>query len=238
MHTTVQPPPARESLLLNIGLNIVAPTLILTKLSGDAALGTTGALLLALAFPLGYGAWDFWRRRKYNLFSALGLISVLLTGGISLLELPPGYLAVKEAAIPGLLGIAVLASLKTRWPLVQSLLFNEAVVDTHRVQHALEVRGATAGFERVMRRATGLLAASFFLSAILNYVLASTIVTAPAGSLEYNQQLGRLTALSYPLIALPATAVMAGALFYLFRRITQLTGLGLEDIIRGAHGRQ
>ena len=132
----------------------------------------------------------------------------------------------------------MLASLKTRWPLVQSLLFNEAVVDTHRVQHALEVRGATAGFERVMRRATGLLAASFFLSAILNYVLASTIVTAPAGSLEYNQQLGRLTALSYPLIALPATAVMAGALFYLFRRITQLTGLGLEDIIRGAHGRQ
>jgi intracellular septation protein A len=234
MHTQAETTPARESLLLNLGLNIVAPTLILTKLSGEAALGTTGALLAALAFPLGYGAWDFWRRRKYNLFSILGLVSVLLTGGISLLQLPPRYLAVKEAAIPGLLGLAVLISSKTRWPLVRSLLFNDAVLHTGRIQSALEARGATAGFEQVMSRATWLLAASFFLSAVLNYALASTLVTATAGSLEYNEQLGRLTALSYPLIALPATAVMAGALFYLFRRITQLTGLAFEDIVRGS----
>ncbi|MFZ5654114.1 MAG: VC0807 family protein [Pseudomonadota bacterium] len=234
MHANPATPPERDRPLLDLGLNIIAPTLVLTQLSGDQALGTTWALLAALAFPLGYGAWDFRRRRRYNLFSTLGLVSVLLTGGISLLELPPRYLAVKEAAIPGLLGIAVLASLKTRWPLVRNLLFNDAVLNTRRIESALAARGTTAGFERAIDRATWLLAASFFLSSLLNYVLASTLVTAAAGSVEYNQQLGRLTALSYPLIALPATAVMAGVLFYLFRRLTRLTGLAFEDIVRGS----
>ncbi|MCC6297049.1 MAG: MFS transporter, partial [Pseudomonadales bacterium] len=120
--------PQRENLLLNLGLNIVAPSLVLTKLSAPDALGPGAALLVALAFPLGYGAWDFFRRRKYNLFSMLGLASVALTGGISLLHLPPAYLAVKEAAIPGLLGVVVMLSLKTRWTLVRSLLFNDAVL--------------------------------------------------------------------------------------------------------------
>lgn len=234
MHANPAAPHAPDRPLLNIGLNIIAPTLILTQLSGEAALGTTGALLAALAFPLGYGAWDFRRRRQWNLFSALGVISILLTGGISLLQLPPRYLAVKEAAIPGLLGIAVLASLRTRWPLVRNLLFNDAVLDTRRIEAALAARGTATDFERAIGRATWLLAGSFFLSSVLNYVLASTLVTAPAGSLEYNEQLGQLTALSYPLIALPATAVMAGTLFYLFRRVTGLTGLAFDDILRGA----
>lgn len=223
--------PQRENLLLNLGLNIVAPSLVLTKLSAPDALGPGAALLVALAFPLGYGAWDFFRRRKYNLFSMLGLASVALTGGISLLHLPPAYLAVKEAAIPGLLGVVVLLSLKTRWPLVRSLLFNDAVLDTGRIERALAARDAGAGFELAMVRATWLLAGSFFLSSVLNYLLASTVVTATAGSVEYNQQLGKLTALSYPLIALPATIVTAAALFYLFRRLTQLTGLGFEELL-------
>ena len=128
MTATTAPP--RESLLLNLGLNIVAPSLVLMKLSGPDALGTTWGIILALAFPIGYGLWDFFRRRKFNLFSAIGVISVLLTGGISLLALPPRYLALKEAAIPGLLGIGIVLSLKTRWPLVRSLLLNDAVLDT------------------------------------------------------------------------------------------------------------
>ncbi len=221
----------RENLLLNLGLNVVAPALVLSKLSGVDALGPVLALLVALALPLGYGVWDFVKRRKYNLFSVIGLVSVALTGGISLLHLPPAYLAVKEAAVPGVLGLAVLLSLRTRWPLVRGLLFNEAVLDTARIERELTARAATSAFEQVMARATWLLAGSFFLSSALNYLLASTVVTAAAGSVEYNEQLGKLTALSYPVIALPATLVTAGALFYLFRRLTQLTGLTFEELL-------
>lgn len=224
--------PPRENFLLNLGLNIVAPSLVLAKLSGPNALGTTWGLIVALAFPIGYGIQDFFRRRKFNLFSALGVVSVLLTGGISLLALPPHWLAVKEAAIPGLLGVAIVLSLRTRWPLVRGLLLNDAVLDTARIHTELANRGETAAFERALTQASWILASSFFLSATLNYVLATAVVTATAGSLEYNEQLGRLTALSYPVIALPAMLIMTGALFYLFRRITHLTGLTFEDLLR------
>jgi len=236
MTATTVPVPPRESLLLNLGLNIVAPSLVLMKLSGPNALGTTWGLIVALAFPIGYGVWDFSRRRKFNLFSIIGVISVFLTGGISLLALPPHYLALKEAAVPGLLGIGIVLSLKTRWPLVRSLLLNDAVLDTARIHTELTSRGEVASFERALSRATWIVASSFFLSSALNYALATAVVTATAGSLEYNEQLGRLTALSYPVIALPATLVMMGALFYLFRCITRLTGLTFEDLLRTQSG--
>jgi len=53
--------------------------------------------VVALLFPIGYGIWDWSKEKKINIFSALGLISVLLTGGIGLFELPTQWVAIKEA---------------------------------------------------------------------------------------------------------------------------------------------
>lgn len=228
-------PPERENMLLNIGFNIIIPTLILMKLSGPEALGTTWALVVALLFPIVYGVKDFIRRRKFNFFSALGVVSVLLTGGISLLKLDPRYLAIKEAAIPGILGLAVLLSIKTRYPLVRLLLFNDSILETEKIIATLQQRSQLTAFERRMSNSSYIVASSFFLSACLNYILASTIVTANPGSVVYNEQLGKLTALSYPVIAIPATLIMVIALIYLFRGITQLTDLSFEDIVRQHH---
>jgi uncharacterized integral membrane protein len=41
-----------------------------------------------------------------------------------------------------------------------------------------------------------------------------------------------MTALSFPVIAVPAMLVLMGALIYLFRGIKKLTGLRLEEIIK------
>ena len=58
-------------------------------------------LVLALAFPLGWGSFELLKYRKFNFIALLGLVSVLLTGGIGLLKLDNQWLAIKEAAIPG-----------------------------------------------------------------------------------------------------------------------------------------
>ena len=225
-----------ENLLVNLLFNIVVPTLILTKLSDSQYLGTTNAVLVALAFPVGYGIRDMVRTGRVNLFSVLGVVSVVLTGGISLLGLDPRYLAIKEAAVPAIFGLATLVSIKTPYPLVKTFIYNDKIVDTHSIHTALEHRGNSSRFERLLRLASILVASSFFLSAVLNYILAVTIVNAPAGTVEYNQQLGKMTALSFPVIALPATLVMVATMFYLFRGITRLTGMSLEEIIKH-HGK-
>lgn len=221
-----------ENLLVNLLFNIVVPTLILTKFSTEEYLGTTNGILAALAFPIIYGLKDLLRSHKWNLFSVLGVVSICLTGGISLLGLAPKYLAIKEAAIPSIFGLATLVSLKTPYPLVKTFIYNDTLLDTHTIKDALSDRGTTRDFEQRLKVASWLVAASFFLSATLNYILAISIVTSNPGTVAYNEELGKMTALSFPVIALPATLVMIGAMLYLFKGITSLTGLSLEEVIR------
>lgn len=58
----------KENFLLNIALNIVIPTVILSKFSGEAHLGVKGGLIVALAFPILYGVMDFFRAKKSTFF--------------------------------------------------------------------------------------------------------------------------------------------------------------------------
>ncbi|MAT52564.1 MAG: MFS transporter [Porticoccaceae bacterium] len=230
--TPEQPPEKAENLLINLLFNIIAPTLILTKLSSDAYLGTTNAIVIALAFPVIYGIHDMVRRGKVNLFSVIGVFSILMTGGISLLGLAPKYLALKEAAVPATFGLATLVSVKTPYPLVKTFIYNDAILNTALIKRTLSANGNEDAFERRLLMASLLIAGSFFLSSVLNYLLAIMVVTSQPGTVEYNEQLGKMTALSFPVIALPATVVMMGAMLYLFKGITRLTGLDLEQIIK------
>lgn len=218
--------------LLEIGITVLLPAVILMKLSGPERLGTLGALLLALAFPVGWGVWDGIRRRKLNWLSVLGVVSTLLTGGIGLLALDAQWLAVKEAAVPGLIGLAVLASTWTKSPLIRVLVFNAQLFDVDKVHKALEERRNVVPFELRLRTGTLLLAGTFFFSAVANYVLARFVVSAPAGTEAFNEQLGRLTLLSYPIIAVPSMLMMMALMFWLARGAKTLTGLELGDMLQ------
>lgn len=223
--------PRKESLLANLLFNIVIPTLILTRLSGDDWLGTKLALVVALAFPLLYGLRDFLQFGKVNFFSALGIVSVLLTGGISLLELPAEYIAIKEAAIPGMLGVATIVSLYTRWPLVKTFIYNDMILDTGKIARALAGKGNRNAFERTLQQATWMIAGSFFLSSALNYILAKLMLQSPPGTEAFNIELGKMTMVSYGVIVVPSMVILLSALFFLIHRITKLTGLKLEEIM-------
>lgn len=230
--TTQTPAPSHKPRpFIDLLISIVIPSLILMKLSGEARLGPDGALVLALAFPLGWGAFELIKYRKFNFVALLGLVSVILTGGIGLLHLDNQWLAIKEAAIPGLIGIAVLVSTRTRYPLIRTLLFNKTVLNVDKIHERLEQGGHTPRFETRLMRATYLLSGTFFFSSVMNYVLAKWIVTSPAGSEAFNDELGRMTLLSYPMIAIPSMIMLMAIFYYLWRTIHDLTGLKLEEIM-------
>lgn len=224
-------PKYQENMLLNILLNIVIPTLILMKGSKEQYLGPTYGLLVALAFPIAYGLYDFSKTRKVNVFSIIGIVSVMLTGGISLFKLPPEYMAIKEASIPGLLGLICLGSIYTRFPLVRTFLYNDKVMQVDKVHNALVQANNVQAFESVLKYASYMLAGSFFLSSALNYILAKVILVSAPGTEAYNAELGKMMALSFPVITIPSLIVTFGALLYLFRNITRLTHLKWEDIL-------
>jgi hypothetical protein len=225
--------PSKPNPLLEIGITIIVPAVILMQLSSDQRLGNGRALLLALAFPIGWGLWDGWRRRKVNWLSVLGVVSTLLTGGIGLLKLDAQWLAVKEAAVPGLIGLVILGSVWTSSPLIRLMVFNATLFDVDRVHAALASRNNESAFEAKLRLGTVLLACTFFFSAVANYVLARWVVNSPAGTEAFNQELGRLTLLSYPIIAVPSMLMMMGLMLWLARGAKALTGLDLADMLQG-----
>ncbi len=224
--------PSFSNILFEMAICIFIPSMILKKLSDESSLGTTGALVLALSLPLAWGIYEFIKNKKVGFVPALGFISILLTGGIGLLKLDSGYIAIKEAAIPLVIGIATLISAKTRFPLVKTFLYNDMVIEVDKVSEALEKNQAQSSFEKIMRNATMMLAGSFFLSAILNYGLAKYFITSPSGTAEFNSQLGSMNLWSYPVIVLPSMIVLVFAMFYIFKNIKRITGLNLEEILR------
>ena len=212
-------------------VSIIIPSVILMKFSGDEYLGNVNALLIGLAFPLGWGLFELVRYHKKNFIAVLGLISVGLTGGIGLLELDAGWLAIKEATIPAIIGLAVLVSTRTKYPLVRTLLYNPSVLDVGKIQRSLEEHNHVDEFEERLQKASYFFAGTFLFSSIMNYVLAKWIVVSPSGTQAFNEELGQMTLVSYPMIAIPSMVMMMLIFYYLWRTIRRLTGFTLEEVM-------
>lgn len=220
----------RENPIINISLNVIIPSVIMTKFSTEKYLGEVWGLVIALAFPLSYGLWDYVKRKKMNFFSGLGLFSVLMTGGIGLMKLDRQWMIIKETAVPLIMGIAVLISSLMKKPFVR--MFLNQIMDLDKIDQAFEEKGHNDEFEDKMVSSNYFLAGTFFLSAVLNYVLAVMILKGEPGTVEFNQSLGRMTLLSFPVITVPMMAMVMGIIYFLINSIKKHTDLDIEDVIK------
>ena len=198
----------KENILINLCFNILIPALILSKFSKPEMLGPVYGLIIALIFPLSYGIFDFIKRRKTNAISILGFVSVLLTGVIGLFQLSAEWIAIKEASVPLIIAIAILISIKTKYPLVKTFLYNEKLFDIDRINHILDENGNKETLEKRLKLSSVFLSLSFFLSSLLNFLLAKIMIRSATGTPEFNEELGHMTVLSYFVIALPCTIIM------------------------------
>ncbi|HVU32545.1 MAG TPA: VC0807 family protein [Opitutaceae bacterium] len=226
------PTPKKENLLLNLVCNLIVPTVVLMKFSTDRWLGPVWGLVVAVAFPIGYGIYDLIARRKTNLLSILGFASVLLSGGLGLMKAGGMWFAVKDAAIPTVIGFAVLLSLRSKSPLIHELFLNDQILDVARVNAALEARGQRPAFERLLRNASIWLALAFIGSAVLNFALARYILRSPPATPAFNAELGRMHILVWPVIVIPSVVVMMVVFWKLLNGLTALTGLSSDEIFR------
>jgi hypothetical protein len=182
--------PKQEHPLVNIFINVLIPVLVLGYLSKDPEIqvklgkpvrwfhiGPLWAMIIALALPFGYGVWHFIKTRKPNFFSALGLVSVALSGGLTLylwnadgsVKPNAGLLfGVKEGLIPLMLAFAVLGSQKSTTPLIRLFLYNDTIFDIHKIEKRITERSEESRYQSLLKGATLLFAGSFFLSALMN----------------------------------------------------------------------
>lgn len=229
---TVSKPVARENPLFSIIFGVALPFFVLNKFSDGASLGPKRALVLALAIPMIYGLVDYLRRRQHNLLAAIGLLGTAVTGGLGLMQVDGFWFAVKEAAVPSLLGVIVLTTSFLGKPIISKVLLNEQMLDVEKLQLAIKECNVETPFQQLLRRSNVLLAVSFFLSAVLNFVLARVMLKSPAGTPEFNSELASMNAWSFVVIALPSIAFIIVAMIYFFRGLKALTGLESKDVMR------
>ncbi|GHB56770.1 hypothetical protein GCM10008107_02050 [Psychrosphaera saromensis] len=223
-------PQRKPNVFLELIINVVVPSLILMKLSDNESLGSVNALVLALLFPFVYGLYDLIKNKSFNFISLLGFLSTLLTGGIGLFELDVQWLAVKEAAIPSAIGFVVFLSGFSNKPIIAKMLLNPMIFNLNLIYDALAKSNNTAQFKSKINRANHYLSITFVFSAAMNYWLAKWIVTSPTGTVEFNQELGEMTMLSYPIIAIPSFIMLIAILFYVVKTMEKLTSLPLDKL--------
>ena len=220
--------------IIDLLVSIVIPSVVLMKFSDESDLGPVGALIVALAFPIIWGLYELIRYKVTNYIALLGLVSVVLTGSIGLFQLDTQWLAIKEAAIPGIIGIVVLATAQMGKPLIKTLLYNPMVLDTDKINQTLQSKGCDRAFDGSLLNATYMLSGTFFFSSLMNYLLAKWIVASPAGSPAFNEELGQLTLISYPMIAIPSMLMMLAIFYFLWRSIHGLTGMSFNEMLAPA----
>lgn len=248
----------QEHPLANILINVIIPVLVLSYLSKDPALqeklgkvarpwhiGPLYAMILALILPLGYGAWHFIKTRKGNFFSALGLISVLLSGGLTLylwnkdgtVKPNAGMLfGIKEALIPFVLGIAILMSHRSATPLIRVFLYNDSIFDIPKIERRVNDLSAQAAYDRLLLGATRLFATSFFISSAMNLGLAHWFFRSfnaqAIDALEnYNAIIARLTGWGFAVIGVPILIFLFFTLRWLLKNLGNLTGMKDDEMM-------
>ncbi len=226
------PPKNQPHALADLLLTVVLPSLALEFLSKPERLGPALALGVALIIPAGYGIWCFVQKRGLNFFSVLGLIAVIVTGGLGLLNLTATWFAAKEAAFPILLGLAF--PLSHRWgkPLIEELLLNPQVINRRACQKALDTSEKESAFSAVLKKASWTMAAATFASAVANSILAIQLIGEHApGSEDYVKAIGKLNWLGFIIIGVPLLVVTLALLMWLLRRVCHITGLERDDLL-------
>jgi intracellular septation protein A len=230
-------PQAKENGLLNILINIVIPVLILNKLG--AKIGALPSLLLAMAFPIGYGIYDILKFRKFNFISLLGLLNIAVTGGLALLSLEGIWFAIKEAAFPLLIGLAIFGSAFSKKPFIETLFLNPQLIKLDLVIEKLKSLGKETEFNQHSRNCTFLLALSFLFSALGNFIIAMKIfipidaaLSPEARNLILNEQIAEMTAKGAAVLILPSMLFSGLVLWYLLSGLRKLTGLKTEEIFQ------
>ncbi len=229
-------PQQKENPFLSLIFNVVAPVMILEKLS--VRFTPTIALIIALALPVGYGIYDYLKTKNKNWMSIFGIVNILFTGGFALMKLEGIWFAVKEAAFPLIIGIGVLVSAFTSKPLITLFIESTQIFNMNTIQSKLSSLNNEAGYRELLKKSTILFAISFFISSALNYFLAINIFTELGPELTdvqkeiaLNEQVSRMTWMGYVVIALPMVLFMFFVIWYFISNLKRLTGLNLEDLM-------
>lgn len=236
--------------LLNVFLSVLAPVLVLDhcSASGDALwhLGTTRAMVVALALPISCGVYSFVTEKKVELMTVFGLLGTVLTAivtvyantGDSAAIRPdtPWWYAAKEALIALLLAGAMLVHICRPGSMLRAFVYSDALFDVRTIEKTVEQKGAVPQYQSVLKSAAYMTAGSLMFSALANFALALYFLLPVPHAPEaqqaelYNYAVSKMTWMGLLIIGVPLLVTLMMVMRYLSRKLKEVSGLSEDKI--------
>ena len=225
----------KKNPILEILINVIIPVVLLNHLSQE--IDPRIALIVVLSIPFSYGLYTYIKSHNKNIFSIIGFINILLTGGLALITFEGLWFAIKEASIPAILGIVVLATRFSKRVAFSWIFYNPHALKIEVIEKRLEERNNTAKFQNHLKRCNDWFAVSFFISALLNFILARYIFTLIDPSLIelekqriLNKQIADMTWMSQIFVFVPIMVFAICILWYFSSKGLKYIDLPFKDI--------
>jgi len=227
-------PPERKqpSTLLDLVLTVVLPSVVLDYLSPPARLGPFWALVVSMIFPIAFGIWCWFKQHAWNVFSILGLATVLLSGGLGLLNLDAFWFSIKESAMPLALGAAFPLSHFWGKPLINALVMQPQLLNVRTVLAALNTPEKQQAFDRSLWRASWGVGLGMIISSIGNFFLVLYLLKGKEpGSEAYVRAIGTQNWAGMIVVGVPMTVAVLVVFVRLLQKIQRITGLERADLM-------
>lgn len=219
-----------SELLLQVVVVFVLPLVILTRLSGEQALGPVKSLLLALSLPVLYELYSVYKRRKVSIISVVAIVGVLVTGALGLLQVSAVWLALRRSILYVFIAAALLISLLVKKPLVSK--FAERLLDTAKIEKEAKKRKNQEKIQKLYRQATLWASALFLVVGVSSFIITKKTVVSPPKSAAYNQQYAKLRLYSIAAVTVPVVAGSTLIMLMVLLKLEKLTGLEAERMTK------
>jgi len=234
----------KENPLISIIFNIVIPVFILKN--GDNILTNLGiifeinyqiiVLLVALSFPMVYFFVDLYSKKQVNIISVLGFVNVLLTGGIGVFGGMYGlsrlWFILKEGLMPLIIGLVFLFTIRRGNPLIRTFIYNEAIFNIEIINGKLNEINRKDDFNKILEKSSYLIVLAFFFSSIIQFILATIIVTVDPGHVNFNDQVGTMTWVSYFVVMVPSLSMFGLSIYQMVGGIKKITGFKTGEFLK------
>ena len=245
----------KENFLLSLLSNIIIPVILLKRGRGWAEkylvfdfensnssfqnffisnIDST-VFFIAILFPFSYFIIDLLTRKNINMISILGFVNVLLNGGIGIfgssLGLSKNWFIIKEGMIPFLIGCVLIIMTKYKRDSFHKFILNDAIFDTEKIKKRIE-NDLIIQFDLALIKAGYYFIAGFFISSVIQFILASLIVVSNPGDPAFNEQVSTMTWVSYLAVLVPTIFVIGRGYFQLIKDLEKLTFLKREEFLR------
>jgi hypothetical protein len=212
---------------------VIAPSAVLQWCSEAHRLGPFWALVVASLLPLGWGLWCWVRYQGMSFFSVFGLLAIVVTGGLGLLNLDAFWFGVKEVSFTVLLALAF--PLSHRWgprPVVKSLVMQPQLINERAIEASILNADMRAAYDGLLLRASWGFAVGLFVSSGVNFALAMWLLGGQTpGSEGYVKAIGTLNWVGTLGIGLPLIGAMLWVLVRFIHGVERLTGLERYDFL-------